>query len=83
MLSVQPAGEMTLIGLVGIKSSPGTQLNQNVPTFVVPMSSNVMSYCQVVGVNSVDEIVALASSLARTDETEPASARASAGKVRK
>jgi hypothetical protein len=31
MLSVQPAGGLTEIGLVARKSSPGTQAYQNVP----------------------------------------------------
>jgi hypothetical protein len=44
MLSVHPAGAVTLLGELSKKSSKGTHANQNVPMVVEPVSSRVMVY---------------------------------------
>jgi hypothetical protein len=44
MLSVHPAGAVTLLGELSMRSSPGTHANLNVPMVVEPVSSRVMVY---------------------------------------
>ena len=44
MLSVHPAGAVTLLGELSKKSSPGTHPNQKVPRVVEPVSSSVTVY---------------------------------------
>jgi hypothetical protein len=44
MVSVHPAGAVTLLGELSKKSSPGTHANQNVPMVVEPVSSRVTVY---------------------------------------
>jgi hypothetical protein len=42
--SVHPEGDMMLVGFGDRKPAPGTQLNQNTPTGLVPVLFSVMLY---------------------------------------
>src|ERR1700748_3177290 len=81
VIALQPAGSPMSDGMVGMKSLPGTQANQNVPRSVVPVSFNVRLYCQDVGDSSIDESVALAASDAAAGAAAQAHATATAARA--
>ena len=60
IISCQPVGEVTPLGLTGMKLSPGTQANQNVPSVVVPVSLSVRLYLNCPGPSGAPLIVAVA-----------------------
>ncbi len=60
-MSCQPVGESMLVGLIGIKLSPGIHENQNVPIVVVPILSRVKLYWYSPGESKVSVKVADAS----------------------
>jgi hypothetical protein len=61
-MSCHPLGEVMLVGLTGIKLSPGIQENQNVPSVVVPVLLSAKLYWELPGLVCMLLIVALATS---------------------
>jgi hypothetical protein len=76
-ISCQPAGEVMPVGVTGIKLSPGIQANQNVPSFVVPVSLSVKLYWNFPGLICVLVMVAvpISAAFAATAADKPTIAR--------